>query len=345
MKTSHFSLMPVAFAAGLMLLCGIGTGCSGNGSSSGDDAGDTAGDADSDGDTDTDSDSDSDTGTDADTGSDGDTDGDADTDTDADADADGDSDTDTDSDTDSDTGSATGPTLEIVIVGDAVSDVTFPDSYASQTPANFVMGIQRVDLMTSADDTAPVTVFDAGAGSYAEVDMMGSTSLATVSLSDLTEGVYTYAKVLLAMTRFQVQTTVHTLVPVSGPVSVVAALSDTTIDSTARSKGWMRYTFSFGGLNITRPDTLPDFPDSGTGEVIEEADKTWLLMNLSQNMTINPSVTTSYVATVTMKVKDCFRWQDVATGGYTTGVFDSKSDGAHEPLMGFGPGEYSIVVE
>ncbi|MDD5307146.1 MAG: hypothetical protein PHU25_07480 [Deltaproteobacteria bacterium] len=319
----------------------------GTGTADTDADGDTDGDTDGDGDTDADGDTDGDTDTDgdADTDADGDTDADTDSDADADGDTDGDSDSDTDTDSDTSTGSDTGPTLEIVIVGDATSDVTFADSYASQTPSSFTMGIGRVDLMTSADDTSPVTIFDAGAGKYTEVDMKGTTSLTKVKLSDLTQGVYTYAKVLLAMTRFKVQTTVHTAIPVTGGVSVVAALSDTTIDSTARSKGWMRYAFNFSGLDVTRVDTLPPFPDSPTGEVIEEAGKTWLLMNLSDNMTINPSITTSYVATVTMKVKSCFRWEDASTSGYATDVFDSKADGSHETVKSFGPGEYSVTIE
>ena len=329
----HRILLSLIIAAAAM-----GSGCSGDDGSSGSDAG---------ADTDTDADTDADTDTDTDTDTDADTDTDTDTDTDADSGADSGADTDVDADTDTDTDSDLGPTLEIVVVGDATSDVEYGDSYASQTPSSFVMGIQRVELMTSDTDTSPVTVFDAGDGSYTEIDMLGTTSLTTVHLSDLADGVYTKAKVLLAMTRFQIDTTVHVVAAsFDGTADVVAALSDTTIDSSARSKGWMQYTFHYNSLSVPRTDTLPPFPTSATGEVIDEADKTWLLMDLSSSMTISPSITSSYVATVTMKVKDCFRWEDdTATSGYTVDVFDSKSTGEHETVASFGPGEFSILVE
>jgi len=234
-----------------------------------------------------------------------------------------------------------------VVVGDASTAVSFDDTYASQTPSDFIMGIQQVDLLTSATDTSPVTIFDAGAGNYTEVDMLGTTTLTTVPLSQIADGVYTHAKVLLAMTSFNVSTTVHPggLPSVTGPVSVVAAVSDTTIDTEAREKGWMKYSFSLGSIDFDREDTLPPMPDSETGDVIDESDKTWLLMNLSENMTISPSITDNYIATVDLKVQDCFRWEDQSTAGYTSDVFDSEDDGSHEPLMVFGPGEYQVIVQ
>ncbi len=312
----------------LLFVCALAVGCDDGG-------GDGSTDADTDTDTDTDSDSDTDTDTDSDS--------DTDTDTDSDTDTDTDSDTDTDTDTDTDLG----PSLEIVVVGEATTDVTWSDAYAAQTPSNFIIGIQQVDLMTAADDTSPVTIFDAGANNYTEVDMLGTTSLVTVSLSTVTDGVYTHARVLLAMAGFDVQTTVHPpyLPAVTGPATITAAISNTTIDSTVRAKGWMEYAFSYGGINFSPEGTLPEFPDSATGEVIDDPTETWLLMNLSENMTINPSITTDYTATVDMKVKDCFRWEDQSTAGYTIDVLDSESNGDHEPLMSFGPGEYQVTVE
>ena len=240
-----------------------------------------------------------------------------------------------------------GPTLEFVIVGDPVSDVTFQDSYASQTPAAFYVGVQKVELMTSADDPSPVTVFDAGDDNYTEVDMQNSTTLATIDLFQVLSGTFTHARVLLATARFTVQATVHPPFPVpalQGPVSVVAALSDTVIGSTPRSQDWVQYSFSAGGFPFVQTGTLPPFPNSATGTVIKEGGRTWLQMELSQHLTITPSISMSYVATVAMKTKDCFRWEDQSTSGYATRVFDTDSNGNSEPIKSFGPGDYSIVV-
>ena len=126
---------------------------------------------------------------------------------------------------------------------------------------------------------------------------------------------------------------------------ITAALSDTVIDATAREKGWMEYAFDLGGITFSPEGTLPEFPDSQTGDVIDEPDETWLLMNLSDNMDISPSITSSYTATVDMKVKGCFRWEDQSTTGYAPDVLDSQPDGTHEPLMSFGPGEFQVTVQ
>lgn len=240
-----------------------------------------------------------------------------------------------------------GPTLEFRIVGDPASEVQFADSWSSQTPSAFYVGIQKVELLESPDDPAPVIVFDAGDDACTEVDMQGSTSLAKVDLFAVTSGTYTYARVLLATARFTVQTRVHPPFPVpalSGPLAVVAALSDTKIDSTQRAQDWVQYSFNAGGFPFTKTGTLPPFPDSATGDVIREGGRTWLQMELSQHLAITPSISTSYVATVTLKTKNSFRWEDQSTSGYAAGVFDSDSSGTSEPVKSVGPGEYSIVI-
>jgi hypothetical protein len=242
---------------------------------------------------------------------------------------------------------AEGPTLEFVIVGDPDSDVTFQDSYASQTPAAFFVGVQKVELLASADDPSPVTVFDAGDDKFTEVDMQASTSLATIDLFQVLSGTYTHARIQLATARFAVQATVHPPFPVpslQGPVSVVAALGDTVIDSTPRSQDWVQYSFSAGGFPFVKTGALPPFPRSATGTVIKESGRTWLQMELSEHLTIAPSLSMNYVATVRMKTKNCFRWEDQSTSGHATGVFDTDSSGNSEPVESFGPGDYSIVV-
>ncbi len=106
----------------------------------------------------------------------------------------------------------------------------------------------------------------------------------------------------------------------------------------------MQYSFSAGGFPFVQTGTLPPFPASATGTVIKENGRTWLQMELSQHLTITPSISTSYVATVTMKTRDCFRWQDQSTSGYANGVFDTDASGNSEPVESFGPADYSIVV-
>jgi hypothetical protein len=233
--------------------------------------------------------------------------------------------------------------LNIVVVGEA-SAITFTDGNAGQTPTNYFMGMQRFDLMKSAGDLNPVTVFDYDA-SYIEVDMTTTNNVAQVDLTTIPIGLYTHGRVLLTMTRFDVDTIVHsTLSDLSGTMSVVGALSDCNIDGTARTQDWAEYTFNVAG-GITQPGTLPPMPSTAGGTIIQEGGNTWMVFPLSENLNILPIPNQSKTATIWYNIFESFRWTDSAVGGYATDVFDSESDGSHETVTNFGAVDYLVTVE
>lgn len=236
-------------------------------------------------------------------------------------------------------------TLSIVVTGDA-TPIDFDDGSTGQTPTNYFMGLQRFDLMRSAQDPAPVIVFDHGT-EYVEVNMSTSQTVATVNLLDLPLGLYTHGRVLLTMTRFDVLTTVHVTMPptaLPGTMSVVGALSDCVIDGTARTQDWAEFTFNVAG-GITRPGALPGMPATGGGTIVREGGRTWMVFPLSESLNILPVPGASKTATITYYTYESFRWTEQDEAGYAVGTFDTRDDGAHEPLTNFGALDYAITIE
>jgi hypothetical protein len=240
---------------------------------------------------------------------------------------------------------SSGYKLDIYVEGDSTPK-TFTDGYSGQTPTNYYMGVSRFDLMTSENDTSPVTVFDHGED-YVEVDMSQNTLVGSADLADLPFDFYTHGRVLLKMTRFDVETTVHTTMPpaqVPGTVTVVAALSDAIIDNEQRSQDWVEYTFNVMG-GITTTGSLPELPSTGGGTVVKQNGELWLVFALQSGLTISPLPTQDHTATITYEIYESFRWEDQQQANYTEGVFDAQAEGTTEPVMNFGATGYSISVD
>ncbi len=237
--------------------------------------------------------------------------------------------------------------IDIYVKGDD-SPKTIDDGYWGQTPRNYFVGFSRVDLMKSADDANPVTVFDFGSD-YVEVDMSAETKVGTADLFDIPPGVYGYGRALLVMTRFDVDVTVHVTVPsasVPGEANVVAALSDCTIDGQARSQGWAQYAFHVPNYpSVTTEGTLPDLPSTGAGTIVKENGRMWLVFPIDPPLTVAPIPNVATKLTITYDIYESFRWEDQSTEGYAQGVFDSDQSGNTEPVRKFGATEYHIAVE
>jgi hypothetical protein len=240
---------------------------------------------------------------------------------------------------------STGYQLRIYVEGD-MTPKTFTDGYSGQTPTDYYMGISRFDIMTSETDPNPVTVFDYGEN-YMEVDMSQNTEVGSVALADIPFNFYSHGRVLLKMTRFDVETTVHATMPpadLPGTVTVVAALSDALIDNVQRSQDWVQYTFNVMG-GITTTGTLPELPSTGGGTVVKENGRLWLVFPLTGGLTIDPLPTQDHSATIIYEIYESFRWQDEQETNYTDDVFDSNADGSTEPVMNFGATGYQINVQ
>lgn len=235
--------------------------------------------------------------------------------------------------------------LSLYVEGD-LTPKTFDDGYSGQTPSSYTMGISRFDVMTSEDDVSPVTVFDYGED-YTEIDMLTTSLVGSADLTTIPPGIYTYGRVLLKMTRFDVETTVHSTMPpgsMAGTLTVLAALSDTEIEGTQRNQDWVQYTFDvMGGISTT--GVLPELPTTSAGKIVRENNETWLVFPFDHAITVLPIPGQAHSATITYEVYESFRWEDQDVSGYTDGVFDSRTDGTSEPVVNFGATGYSISVQ
>lgn len=233
-------------------------------------------------------------------------------------------------------GGPQGATLYIYVEGD-LSPKNFNDGLSGQTPKIYTMSLSRYDIMTSADDPNPVTVFDYSTGSR-EIDMLGRTLAGQTPISDLPTGVYTHGRVRLTSTFFRVDATLHYMdTSIPGELDTFGVLSDTVIDGVPRQKGEATYTF----MGQTMPGTLPElFPTMG-GSVVEEPGTTWLVFSLLTPMNISSEETQDHESTIIYEVYESFRWLDLQEPYYQTGIFDvSMSD--WEPVLNFGATGYRI---
>lgn len=225
---------------------------------------------------------------------------------------------------------------------------TFTDGLSGQTPQNYYMGLGGFELMTSATDPAPVSVFDHG-GSYEEVDMLTTSVAGSARLIDLPPGTYTHGRVLLHTVRFAVDTTFHaTTVTLNYPtqVNVIAALSDTTIGTQAHDQGWVQYSVTVPILgDVSIPGTLPALPSTAGGAMVQSGGQTWLIFPFPEPIVVASIPTGPITATIVYDVFESFRWEELAASGFATGVFDTSEDGTFEPVHNFGANDYSIVIQ
>jgi len=245
---------------------------------------------------------------------------------------------------DSATADGAGATLSIYIRGDTTSK-TFGDGLAGQTPKVYVMGLGRFDIMTSASDPAPVTVFDHG-NAPVEVDLLSETLGGQGHIADLPAGSYSHGRVLLTMSRFTVDATVHAVAAFPGEIEVVAALSDTTISGKPWTQGQASFSFkSSGGQPVTIPATLPPLPTTGGGTIVQQGGETWLVFPFPKPIDISPS-STSRRATIVYQVFESFRWQDQTKAGFQDDVFDVDALGlSFEAVKNYGATGYSVELD
>ncbi len=231
-------------------------------------------------------------------------------------------------------------TLSIYIQGDTTPS-TFSDGLAGQTPKEYAMGLGRFDLLRSPADPAPVVVFDHGSQPV-EVDLLGLTLGGQARFADLPAGSYSHGRILLTMSRFKVAAQVHVgAMTVPGDISVVSALSDTTIEGKAWKQG--ETTFSF--MTYTLPAVLPLLPTTGGGTVVQMNGQTWLVFAFPTPITIGPSAK-DRKATIVYKVFESFRWQDETKPGYFQQQLDVDALGlSYEPVKSFGATGYGVDLQ
>ena len=234
--------------------------------------------------------------------------------------------------------------LRIYVQGDK-RPTTITDKLSGQTPRDYKMGLGRFELMRSATDPSPLTVFDHQA-KPGMVGMLGKTLVGQAELSKLTPGSYTRGRVLLTWCEFTVSATGHAAgLAVPGDIMVKAALSDTTHQGKAWKQGQATFTFKAGALQQTAPGLLPPLPSTGGGAVVQQGGKTYMVFTYPAPIVIAPSAGKSYTGTMVYKVFESFRWQDETKPNYKVKTFDVDGLGlTYEPVKGFGATGYGVEL-
>lgn len=240
-------------------------------------------------------------------------------------------------------GGAGSATISIHVQGDQ-RKTSFTDGLAGQTPGEYTMGLGRFELLRSATDSQPVTVFDHGAKPV-QVKMLGKTLAGTARLADLTPGSYTHGRALLSSSSFTVAATVHAGLALPGQLQVTAALSDSTIDGKPWKQNQVSFTFSSGSIKHTVPGVLPPLPSTPVGTTVQQGGKTYLVFPLPAPLKVAPGPHPDSDITVVFKVFESFRWQDQTKPGFKKGTFDVDALGlSFEPVLSFGATGYGVEL-
>jgi hypothetical protein len=232
--------------------------------------------------------------------------------------------------------------IEIYVEGDPTAK-TFTDGYSGQTPRDFFMGLQRFELLRSINDSAPVKVFDLAPG-YVEVDMSTKSLVGVGRTPDIPAGTYTHGRVLLSMARFKVDATAHSGgTQFAGTMTVLDAISETTIDGTPFTKGRCELTFTAGSFTNTQDYTLPPLLGTAGGTIVDDGPRTWMVFPFPSSMVIDPTDTTTHQATVSYETYESFRWEEKQASGYLDGAWDVNANLVDtEVVKNFGATGYRV---
>ena len=253
------------------------------------------------------------------------------------------------SDTAQDT-TPSGPTLTIRVEG-ALEDRSPADGLAAQTPTTWVYGLQRLELLRSADDPNPEVIFDY-APSFVLVDLLSTNVVAQVPIADLPTGTFPYFRIVLTHEEVVVASSLHQ-VPVIGdyatPLDIVYALSNVDSDGLAMQQGDVTVTANIFGTNYAVPThwavpTTSPAPGAGAAAVDGEWRVTFPVSPSLVSAT-SPAVDVTYA--VRFYVTNAFRWQDQATPGYTTDAWDISlgPPATFEPVLRIGANAYEVYYQ
>lgn len=241
-----------------------------------------------------------------------------------------------------------GARLDIDILGD-VSPQTFTDGLQGQTPSRYIQGLGAFQILRSADDLAPVVVFDHGAD-WVPVDMLARTRGGSSPLARLPRATYTHGRVRLAFTRFTVDAVAHALgQSVPGELTITSAHAATTVvdavgGGASYLRGESRFRFVGAGIEREGPIALPDFPATGGGSVVEREDGLWLEFPLTPPVVIEPTDPSNHLGVITYALFESFRWRDEAGVDWAEGSYDLDGTAmSSEPVLNFGATGYSIA--
>lgn len=244
-----------------------------------------------------------------------------------------------------------GPLLRIYVEG-SLEDKAPADGLSAQTPEPYAYGLQRLEMLRSADDPAPETIFDYGA-EHVMVDMHASNLVAEVPASDLPDDVFTHFRITVPLLKATVAGTLHevpTLGTWSTDLDITYALADLdTEELGAMDQGDARVSLEVFGNPMTFPFHWPvAYPLPAPDAWAEAVDGTTLVtFALSPPLTVSSFAGADVAYRITYFVHDSFRWQDEDEEGYVEAVWDIKASSPQtfEPVLWFGSNAYAVSMD
>ncbi|MCB9557126.1 MAG: hypothetical protein H6707_13545 [Deltaproteobacteria bacterium] len=238
---------------------------------------------------------------------------------------------------------ATGPQVVIVVTGDPTAK-TISDGLAGQTPRNYRMAFGAFRALKDLNDPAPLELLDYRQAPR-EVDLSQRTVVGSASLASLAAGSYTYGEVLLTKAQFEVDATIHFAgQSIAQSITVVAALSDTTIAGKAWKQGEAQVTVPIIGQPYNF--SLPALPSTAGGTLIQKNGETWMRFAFGKPLLIDPQQPTGAEAEIIYETYESFRWQDTQQSGHQPNLFDITAGlpPLIEPVLNFGATGYRVIT-
>ena len=240
-----------------------------------------------------------------------------------------------------------GPAVTIHLRGSS-APVTHDDGLSGETPIAQKVTVRSLTLLRSADDPAPLHVFDLGASAIeAGLGDGQDTAIATVAMRGLAAGTFTIARVGVTFVRYSVAATMHSSgVAVPGQYDNLQVLSDgAVVDGQTHGKGWYRFAFAVGCVEYgaLTGDGAPLPPSSG-GTFTLDTSQAQAAYVFPVNVAIDPAATSAVSLVFEVSTFEDFRWQDESQPGYASGVYDTTPT-SYEPVKSFGANGFRLLVQ
>lgn len=237
----------------------------------------------------------------------------------------------------------TGPFVSIVIEG-VTGDHAPADGLGSQTPTPYAYGLQRLELLRSAADPAPVTIFDYAPG-YVAVDMHASNTVARVPIASLPDGTFTHFRIALTHVDMEVGVAFHNVPVVSDATTrmrILYGLAPVDIDvasspasgSAHLVQGDMRLSGNlFGTPFVVTQHVESAAPVAGPGVTVSYAGgETHVTFMLAAPLVTSPEVPTDITHICRFFITGSFRWEDTAAPAHAPDVWDVDLAANGHPL-------------
>jgi Protein of unknown function (DUF1566) len=193
-----------------------------------------------------------------------------------------------------------------------------------QTPSNIKLGVLAVELMRSHKDPEPVTL--ALASPLVEIDASAGGTVLSVDTGAIPAGTYSYIRLKLAHTTYELQATAHGVMTAPGTLEIDMALSNhVDPEGQVRAQGQYVATFSAFGQEYSFAGNTPfNCTLSEWGGIAFTAGTDFVVRVPLPGgpLVVDHGAATPLVLDLQFPMRDAFAWRDLPDTGFADGVLD-----------------------